>query len=102
VAAAIEKWSSCAKERRFSLGNPAAGYRFVEAEAQRAEVSDISRVSSQETAIYQMLHECEKASRLHVTAWPLVAEEVDHALARRSEDVARFAAAVAEAGRANP
>jgi hypothetical protein len=68
VAAAIGKWSSCAKDRGVSLGNPAAGYRFVEAEAQRADVADISKASSQESAIYQVFRECEKASRLRVTA----------------------------------
>ena len=102
VAAAVGKWSSCAKDRGFRLGNPGAGYRFVEAEAQRAGLADISKVSARESAVYEMFRKCEKASRLHLTAWPFVAAEVDRSLARRSEDAARFAAAVAQARRAQP
>ena len=102
VTGPIGRWSSCANSRGFRLDDPGAGYRFVEAEAQRADLGDMSQVSSQESAIYQVLHECEQASQLHVTAWPLVPEEVDRALARRNEDAARFRAAVADAGRPQP
>lgn len=100
VASALRKWSSCAKDRGFKFSDPGEGYRFVEAQAHDAKVDDMSKVSSQESAIYRVFRECEKASRLHATAWPLVADEVNRALARRNEDVAHFSAAVADAARA--
>ncbi|MEW6154235.1 MAG: hypothetical protein AB1673_09655 [Actinomycetota bacterium] len=98
VTSALARWVRCAADAGHRVANPGEAYRLIEAKAMAADLDDLSGVSRDEHAMYQLFRGCEERSQLHAVAWPLVGAEVEAALLRRSDDVALLKAAITRAG----